>query len=324
MGTNGEGERKLVDEDGSVDAVAWAPDGSRILYTRQTEQACQIVSITPDGGDRRVVADRGDLGGCASSLSWQALPASASPETTESPAPGLVGTDIGLEFRLCDVQRLAGIDFFGDDSRGTAWTGSPLKESGKCSKAYDAPHVVAVDLDGDGSADSFTDLPACTGCEPHDATDLGGDGTQELLVLLQFGSTPQYGLFDVVPEGLPRSAGVYPVFVDPPGARRAGLPPGEPITLSAGGDEGSSAAVRCEGYPDTPELVLAWSSYSISDAEADPNATEEFHLTRLRLDEPGPEAASFVVVDSTSTERPYGEPLPFETPPHACGVDWTL
>ena len=323
-GTKGEEERRLVDEDGSVDSVAWAPDGSRILYTRQTEQACQIVSITPDGGDRRVVADRGDLHGCPSSLSWQAIPASTSPDATEAPASDVaLGTDIGLDFRLCDVQRLGGIDFFGDDSHGGAWTGSPLKESGRCSNAYDAPHVVAVDLDGDGSADSFADLPVCTGCEPHDATDLGGDGTKELVVLLQYGSTPQYGIFDVIPEGLPRSAGVYPLFVDPPGARRAGLPPGEPITLWAGGDEGFSAAVRCEGYPDAPELVLAWSSYSISDAEADPNATEAFHLTRLLLEEPGPEAASFVVVDTANTERPYGEPLPFETPSRTCGVDWT-
>ncbi len=321
---DGEHERRLVSEDGFVDAVAWAPDGSRIIYTRQTEQACQIVSITPEGGDRRVVADRDDLGGCPSSLSWQAISTSSPPSPTEAPAPDLAGTDVGLDFRLCDVQRLGGIDFFGDGSRGLAWTGSPLEESGKCSRAYDAPHVVAVDLDGDGSADSYTDLPICTGCEPHAATDLGGDGTQELVVLLQYGSTPQYGIFDVVPDGLPRSAGVYPVFVDPPGARRAGLPPGEPITLWTGGDEGFSAAIRCEGSPDAPDLVLTWSSFSIADAEGDASATEEFHLTRLRLAEPGPEAASFVVVDTTNTERPSGEPLPFETPPRTCGIDWTL
>jgi hypothetical protein len=272
-----------------------------------------------------VVADRDDLGGCPSSLSWQANSASEAPIGTETPTPATPGgADIGLDFRLCDVQRLGGIDFFGDTSRSVAWTGSPLKESGKCSKAYDAPHVVAVDLDGDGSADSFADLPTCTGCEPHDATDLGGDGTKELVVLLQYGSTPQYGIFDVVPDGLPRSAGIYPVFVGPPGARRAGLPPGEPVTLWTGGDEGFSAAIRCEAYPDAPELVLAWSSYSISGAEDDANATEDFHLTRLRLAEPGPEAASFVVVDTMNTERPSGEPLPFETPPRTCGVDWTL
>ena len=199
----------------------------------------------------------------------------------------------------------------------------PLRESGRCSKAYDAKHVVAVDHDGDGSADSWADLPVCSSCEPYDATDLGGDGTRELVVMLQYGSTPQYGVFDVVPEGLPRSAGVYPVFVNPPGAPEAGLPANEPVTLWAGGDEGFSAAIRCEGYPDAPEIEIAWSLYSIQEADTDQNATEEFHLIRLRLDEPDASGAAFVVLKTASTVRPVGSGgLGFEPPARACGVAW--
>ncbi len=190
----------------------------------------------------------------------------ATPATVDTPQPSLPeepeGVDVGLDFRLCDVQRLGGIDFFGDGNRGVAWTGSPLKESGRCSKAYDAKHVVAVDHDGDGAADSWTDLPGCTGCQPYDATDLGGDGTRELVVLLQHSSTPNYGIFDVVPDGLPRTPGVYPVLVAPPGAPAAEHPADEPLTLWAGGDEGFAAAIRCDGYPDAPEITIAWSYYS--------------------------------------------------------------
>lgn len=191
-----------ADGDTNLDPV-WSPDGSRIAYQAGvTGGPGPLRLIDPDGGNPMLLLDSEILG-----IAWQPLPA----DVTTSPALAEPeGVDIRLEFRLCDVQRLGGIDFFGDGNRGVAWTGSPLKESGRCSKAYDAKHVVAVDLDGNGSADSWTELPHCTGCEPYDATDLGGDGTRELVVLLQYGSTPQYGVFDVVPEGLPRSAGVYP------------------------------------------------------------------------------------------------------------------
>jgi len=249
------------------------------------------------------------------------MPVDIAPVDPGPSVEDLPGADIGLDFRLCGLQRLAGIDFFGDGTRGIAWTGAPLEEGRRCPSARDV-HVVAVDHDGDGSADSFTYLPICTGCRPYEATDLGGDGTAELVVLLQLGSTPEYGIFDVVPEGLPRSAGVVPIFVQPPGARRAGYPSNQPVSLWAGGDEGFSAAIRCEGYPEATELVAAWSVYSVAEAESDPNAVEEFHQTRLRLEEPDASSASFIVLETSSGERPVGEGAPFEQPPRACGVDW--
>lgn len=254
------------------------------------------------------------------------------PRTTDTPAPvdtpepaipqESEGVDIGLDFRLCDVQRLGGIDFFGDGVRGVAWTGSLPKESGRCSKAYDAKHVVAVDHDGDGSADSWADLSQCSMCQPFDATDLGGDGSRELIVLLQASSTPVYAVYDVVPEGLPRAGGVYPIFVEPPGAPEAQLPAGEQMTIWTGGDEGFSAAIRCLGYPQAPEIQLAWSLYSISDYESGRTTTEEYHLSRLRLVEPDASTSTFGVVETTSTDRPVDSPLPFETPSRTCGVDW--
>ncbi|MEX1264843.1 MAG: hypothetical protein WEE66_13090 [Actinomycetota bacterium] len=317
MDADGSNTTRLTDGgegDTNLGAV-WAPDGSRIAYQAGvTGGPGPVRLIDPDGGNSTVLLDAQVLG-----LAWQPLPDDGVSLAPDEPK----GIDIGLGFRLCDVQRLGGIDFFGDGNRRVAWTGSPLKESGRCSKAYDAKHVVAVDHDGDGSADSWTELPHCTGCEPYDAADLGGDGTRELIVLLQYGSTPQYGVFDVVPEGLPRNAGVYPVFVDPPGAPDAGLPPGESVTLWAGGDEGFSAAIRCDGYPDAPEFLIAWSLYSITDAETDPKATEEFHVARLRLDEPDAAGASIVVLETTSTVRPWEVAgLGFEPPARACGVAW--
>jgi hypothetical protein len=61
----------------------------------------------------------------------------------------------------------------------------------------------------------------------------------------------------------------------------------------------------------------------VPEAEGDPTATEEFHLTRLRLVE-DPSSASFEVVSTSSEDRPIDAELPFEQPDRACGVDWTI
>ena len=303
-----------ADGDTNLNPV-WSPDGSRIAYQAGvTGGPGPLRLIDPDGGNPRLLLDSEIFG-----IAWQPLPAGVAP----SPEPAEPeGVDIGLEFRLCDVQRLGGIDFFGDGNRGVAWTGSPLKESGRCSTAYDAKHVVAVDHDSDGSADSWAELSQCTMCQPFDATDLGGDGSRELIVLLQASSTPVYAVYDVTPEGLPRAAGVYPISVEAPAAPEAGLPPGGQMTLWTGGDEGFSAAIRCQSFPEAPELELAWSIYSISDSELGRTTTEEYHFTRLRLVEPDASGATFVVLETTSTTQAIAAGLPFETPASTCGVRW--
>jgi Tol biopolymer transport system component len=328
--TNGDTVRTVLEEEVNsprhLQEPSLSPDRRSVVYDsasaggRQNVWTLDLTTLQR----RQVTTDGGFL------AAWQPVPIAAarppSPTSATDRSPVLdepQGVDVGLETRLCDVQRLGGIEFFADGPRGVAWTGSPVKTNGRCPRAFDAPHIVAVDVDGDGSADSWTDLPVCTGCEPYDATDLGGDGTKELLVLLQSGSTPEYAIYDVVPTGFPRAAGVYPIVVDTPAAPAAGLRPGEIARFWAGGDEGFSAAIACERYPSAPILVVTWSLFSVPEAEGDPTATEEFHLTRLRLVE-DPSSASFEVVSTSSEDRPIDAELPFEQPDRACGVDWTL
>ena len=78
------------------------------------------------------------------------------PEPSSSPSAGPGGRDIGLAFRLCHLQPLGGIDFFGDGTNGKAWTGTKILEDGTVTDAYDDRYGVAVDYTGDGVADSWS------------------------------------------------------------------------------------------------------------------------------------------------------------------------
>ncbi|HWO70272.1 MAG TPA: hypothetical protein VNP94_05900, partial [Actinomycetota bacterium] len=137
-------------------------------------------------------------------------------------------------------------------------------------------------------------------------------GDEELVVLAQAASTPQFLLFSVRPG--PELA---PVTVAPPGHRPAGLAPGEPLSIWTGGDEGFQGAVACEGYPADPVLVVAWSDHPVEGPGSD---TVEVHVARLGLE---PDGTARVLEASDSTQT-VGDPLPFPfgSQGRACGVDF--
>jgi hypothetical protein len=225
------------------------------------------------------------------------------------------GRDIGLDTPLCDLQRLGGVDMIGDGSRGTAWTGVYVEEDGSCPTRAFPKYVVTVDVDGDGRADSAQYLKTCQGCEPYVTTDFDADGIDELVVLTQASSTPTYEVFYWLGAGSPRSAGIYAVGVESPGAPAAGFPADQDFTITAGGDEGFSSAIICEGYPTDPILVVA---YGIQPIEG---ATREVHVTRLQLGGQD-EGKVFSIVSADHLTQPTNDPLPFESSGWACGVKW--
>jgi hypothetical protein len=222
---------------------------------------------------------------------------------------------IASDLRLCHVEQLSGLSLGAEQPLATAWTGHRMVND-RCRDAYDAPGIVAVDVNGDGSADGWTETEWCSdGCEPLAGTDLNADGRDELVVLLQWSSTPVFALFEMVPDGDPRSPGVYPIFVAPPGHAAAGFEPGEPFRLWAGGDEGFAAAFRCEGYPASPVIVAA-----TSDQVVDGPDPARITLTRLRLGDDG----ALHVVEARAYEGSAGQGLPIEQEERACGVGWGL
>jgi Tol biopolymer transport system component len=304
---------------------AWSPDGRWIAFHRSGierdpgEHPAQqdLWLVHPDGtGETRLTTDG------AFAPAWQPIPAGSQPSPTVSPEPSVSpepepeGKDVGLGFNLCDAQRLGGIDFLGNGTNGYAWVGVPSKDDGTCPKFYGAAaYVVAADADGDGEAETWNDLPwRCdVMCVAHDATDLDGNGTEELIVASAFSIMGYYVMSYLGPPDEP-SPVIVPILVAEPGHEPVDLLPGEPLRIDAGGDEGYGSQIECEGYPEAPILVWSWSFSPVE--SGDPR---EVHITRIQLQADG----RFHVVGTNDYTVPAEEPSGIErSEAPACGVDF--
>jgi hypothetical protein len=236
------------------------------------------------------------------------------PSPTESTSPEN-GRDIGLGFPVCDVSRLRGLDLLGDGTVGNAWTATGVSDDGRCKRGIEDSYLLAVDVTGDGLSDASWSIKNCFFCEPLGATDFNGDGDDELVVLTHGGSVSSYSVFSAQ-QASDGSVDLGPVNVAEPGNPEGDLPAGKPLRIWTGGDEGFGAAVACEGYPEDPVLVVAWSNHPV---EGPGSETTEVHVTRLVLRD-----GAFHVVDALNTEQPTEDPRPevFSSSGEACGLDF--
>jgi len=307
MDADGTHVRQLTNDGPGVTNLdpIFSPDGTKVAYMAGvTGGPGALVVMDPDGSHPLTVVRKDVIG-----LSWQALP--TEPTSTAPPRSQEPGQDIGLAFDLCRVEALKGIDFLGNGANGTAWVGTRL-DGGSCPPEFDGETVVAVDVDGDGSAESWAGpLARCIGCSPFAITDLNGDGTQELVVTLQYGAVTEYTLFSLQNNWGGGPPQLQQVTVAEPGS----LPlfrAAKPVSLLAGGDEGFSASIRCEGYPDHPVLFITQTAQPV-----DAPGRRQVHEAQLVLRSDGTIA---VTGSDEYTESPDAPSHSFTG--QACGVDF--
>ena len=222
------------------------------------------------------------------------------------------GVNVGLDVNLCNVATLSA-DFDGDGARDTAYVGLPVGDRGCKDLPYDEKGVAGIDTDADGLIDGHTAvLPWCLDCSPFAAIDFNADGASELAILLQSSSTPQYGIYEAALAGSGRDPGLYPAIVGP-GSEQ--FPEGDPLIFLAGGDEGFSGAVKCEGFPDHPVLIVWASSSNVDGGVGSPR---DVVMTKLTMQPDG----SFAAVDALHQQQVVGDPPLFDGSGKACGVDW--
>jgi hypothetical protein len=186
-----------------------------------------------------------------------------------------------------------------------------------CPSLGDGIQVVAVDVSGDGVADtSFGPLRCDPWCSAFAAPDVDGDGTDELLIQnIQF-TIAGLRLYDVGSDPDPT---VMPVTVSSPGYPGEGLAPGAVPQLWIGGDAFDSDTLRCfedQPPPTGPGRVLIQTSATQVPPDS-PDSTWHATETWFDLQQDG----TVTIVDRGDFEEPIGSgPPSFAQPNRLCGA----
>jgi Tol biopolymer transport system component len=219
---------------------SWAPDGSRVVFTRQDYGggSIQIFVVSADGTGLQQLTNGPEWNG---EPSWQ-----PEPETSPSPTASLT---------RCVQAKTSG-DFDGDGTTDEAEFIEIVSGQVSCERGGEVvSHLLSQQIDirfgsGQKLQQRFTECQPClTGGLVYTATDLDGDGRDELAIDIGPGAATDYvGFYRVDPDG------IHPLVVADPGD-----PPyvkaGQAI-LGGGFDSGLQSPTMCRVNADgAPELV---------------------------------------------------------------------
>jgi hypothetical protein len=258
-----------IDEGFSGGATGLRADVSRLGRTVRVE-VWLGASTTPED---RITIDR--LVDSIRPSTPEAFPTVSPTPVATDPSPTLDpdAVDLGLGFGICDADSVTGAFGTGESTR--VWFGTRTSEEMLRCSSSSRRFALAVDIGGDRNAEAWIDPIGphlCfNGCGLVGVVDLDGDGTDELVILLEGGVTPSFGVVDVGRDGGLQVVG----YAD--GDAPQGLPATGPARLTIGGDEAYSYGVWCEvdaggplitqraiaGVVEAPELGARVATYSL-------------------------------------------------------------
>lgn len=253
MDSDGSNVRQLTHDNGSSTNLnpQFSPDGTLITYDSVGNSADRgIMVMDPDGSDVRQLVPGEVLG-----FSWQPIPAAG-----ETSPPPTAGQDIGIGFPVCNVTSIDA-RFVTPDADSTIFVATRVTDAAGCPAPEQAFNVVALDVDGDGLADtSFGPIECTYECRTFSAPDVDGDGTDELLVLQQGSAVVGLRPYDIVSTD--DAPAIVPLTVAEPGdpggwSAGRGFEPGRQPMLLLGGDGFGLEALRCGDVPepDGPGII---------------------------------------------------------------------
>lgn len=293
MAANGAGHVLVYEGLRGLDHPAWSPDGALLAFSADTGQ---VYTVPSAGGEPTAVA------GAMGEPAWRAVTiGSATPSIQPTPTPSPQPTDagdLGLGFPVCNVSSIDG-RFVSPNARATAFAATRVGDTGGCPQADEGFNVLALDVDGDGLAESsFGPIKCELECRTFSAPDIDGDGTDELLVVQGGGAVVRAHLYDVASTETGPS--IVPLIVAAPGDPEGGFDPGDQATFLVGGDAFELYGVQCGDVhdPNGPGVIATRAESLPHDS---PDAAWHAHQTTLVWQEDG-------VVDVVDV-RDFTEPV---------------
>jgi hypothetical protein len=288
---------------------SWSPDGSLIAFDRSSSEALSVYTVRPDGTDLTRVVEGMDP-------AWQPLLAGFDSPPEPSPTPTVTEQGgPGLGFPVCNVSSVTGT--FRVGFQGTAYVATKLGDGTGCPPVDSGFNVIAVDLDGDGVADTdYGPIECALECRAFSAPDLNGDGISELMIVQRGGTELAMGLYMMEANFGPNGVGPVPVEIAPPGDADHGFRPGRPALLFTGGDAGNAERLYCEG---SGGHTLLWQTLGSLVPFDSPDAVWKVHEIQLTLEPDG----MLHVFNTKNYDAPPGS-SPFDSPAPTSDVSSTF
>ncbi len=304
---DGTGEARLTETAVPEGAPTWSPDGTSIAFVR----AGDIYTMAADGSEVRRLTDSGSDGWPA----WQALPTSTgtlipSPQPTPSGAqsPPVEGTTTPLP-DACNASTVTG-DFDGDGVRDSAMVATDPCPPGPSGQP---PQHYSLSVHWGNGASGSIDIPECAAapdtlaprCQALAASDLSGDGRDELVLLLENGPVSWMEAYELSES---EAFGQQPVTVAPPGDL-PDFPPGKPFVVHVGPDPLGSVTCRTT---DTKQRQIIVSYSRVSDDHTMWQIHETVFVLDPGLNAPYGEVTVGTTNDRTAPVNPSGGAPPVE------------